>query len=327
MATELIESFELFNTAAIAGQGDTYFNTDSAPTIQTARVRNGTRALQCFNQSCQRPVSNQSTSGVMHIATLAENLGSAILGGIRFGSGMVGTAGSLLVARGATPSTLGLYRSSQSTLLAESGPLASDIFHSCEFGIDAAGNWSFAVNGQLVGSGSTTPIGTINTLQFGCNTFNRSVHDDVFVRTGESNLLGDTVCLVADAVSNSTPQDWTVTGPSAVDVLSNVPANAAEFLEAAAVNDVSEFNMADLSANLAGVWAVGTWYKALKTSAGNGSMRTNLANNSQVSNGADNALTQQAAYYRDNFDTNPDGGGAWTPADIASLQMQLERTL
>lgn len=122
--------------------------------------------------------------------------------------------------------------------------------------------------------------------------------------------------------------DWTKsTGTVGYTLIAEIPASAADYIEAAAAGNISRFGLSDLPANVVSVAGVASVAKALKTDTGNCSFRPGVYSNATLGEGADIPLATTETYWWQNFLLDPSGSVAWTAARVNALLMSEDRTV
>lgn len=89
----------------------------------------------------------------------------------------------------------------------------------------------------------------------------------------------------------------------------------------------SLFALEDLAVNVTSVAFVMPQHRSRKTDGGDGNLQVGLKSSATTGLGADRPVTTAYTYYGDIFDSDPNGGGAWSVAAVNALQLQLNRTL
>jgi hypothetical protein len=85
-------------------------------------------------------------------------------------------------------------------------------------------------------------------------------------------------------------------------------------------------SLSNLPANVTSVRGVMPIPRSRKIDGGDGNLQVGLISGANTGLGADRAITTAYTYWFDIYDSDP-GGGAWTPALVNALQLQLNRTL
>lgn len=87
------------------------------------------------------------------------------------------------------------------------------------------------------------------------------------------------------------------------------------------------FSLEDLAANVTSVAFVQAEHRSRKTDGGDGNIQLGLKSGASTTLGADRPISTAYTYYSDIFDSDPNGGGAWSVAAVNALQFQINRTL
>lgn len=141
-----------------------------------------------------------------------------------------------------------------------------------------------------------------------------------------NNFLGDRKCVSVLPSANGPTQDWTASTPPAFGCIDEAPPSDADYIEAATVGNISEFSKSNIPVATANVSGVVLVARALKTDAGAGSMKLGIKSNGVLAQSGDKLLNTTVAYYSHIFETNPDGGIAWTKTAIDAALMHFEKT-
>jgi hypothetical protein len=153
--------------------------------------------------------------------------------------------------------------------------------------------------------------------------------DDIVAHTGV-DFIGPARVSTSYLASDVSPFfDWTVTGAAsgaeAVDEI--VPDDDTTSITAENVNDIAQFVMPTLPADVENVVALYVPVYAKQNEAGVTSIQTSMLSDAEISEGAEHALTPSYAYQDDVFDLDPATGTAWTKASLEAAILQLERTV
>lgn len=89
----------------------------------------------------------------------------------------------------------------------------------------------------------------------------------------------------------------------------------------------SLFALEDLPINVTSVAFVVAEHRSRKTDGGDGNIQVGLKSAATTGLGTDKPISTAYTYYQDVFDSDPNGGGAWSVAAVNALQLQLNRTL
>jgi len=194
--------------------------------------------------------------------------------------------------------------------------------------INAAGDWSWQVNGVQEANGTTTPLSNVTVFEM--RTGNHFIaYDDLFIRDTPVHV-GDVIVSYQTVDTDLTDQDWVPSGGGAgfEDINDFLPSTGdGDFITANTLNDVSAFGFATPTEDIGTVHSVALKYRASKVDAGAAEVTPSL----QVS-GAGPAypgqvLTQSIVFYENFADVNPATSLAWAPADLANIEVSFERTI
>lgn len=343
MGKQFHEGFDLYETGSIFDLvGGLWGASGTIANVNTSKPRTGTRALQIYNNNtqAQRAANDFANDCYLGAAFNEFTFGSAPAVTVFMGLEINGATSSLRVVRSGVGGTYSLYRGT--TLLATgTGSYANDAYHylliyynrttgAAKVWIDR--NLEINIAGIVsIGVVSSIGLGAIgNTNGAGQPTY----WDDLFYWTDPS--AGDVTNIesVLDFQvrygfpdANGGVQNWTVTGAaSAFQALDNVPPNSGEYIEAAAVADISDFDIQDISTGVFQVFGAAVHYYAQKTTAGSGNVQASIGDTGTFAAGANNAMATTYAYFEDYFTNNPFTGVPWVPADLDTLEIQFERT-
>ena len=188
------------------------------------------------------------------------------------------------------------------------------------------GSYRVDVNGVTVlnGTGANTRNGVDGVTNVGFGNSNMTSYiDDILIDTDSAAFRGDwtirSVYPSADAVGFSTPS----TG-SRWSNIGNAPATGTAYNTFSSAG-ADRYDLTDLPANAASIFAVGAIHRVLKTDTGTCTFRTRLKSGASYGNGTTRASNVAAAIYQDTFETDPQGGGSWTPTRVNELQAEAER--
>lgn len=144
--------------------------------------------------------------------------------------------------------------------------------------------------------------------------------------TINNDFLGDRKCVTVLPNANGPTQDWTASTPPAWDCINEAPPSDADYIEAATVGNISEFDKTDIPIATASVSGLVLVARALKTDAGAGSLTLGMKSNGVLVEGADKLLNTTVAYYSSTFERNPDGNIAWTKAAVDAALISLRKS-
>lgn len=89
----------------------------------------------------------------------------------------------------------------------------------------------------------------------------------------------------------------------------------------------SRFTLEDLPVTVTSVAFVVGEHRSRKTDGGDGNIQLGLKSSATTGLGTDKPISTAYTYYQDVFDSDPNGGGAWSVAAVNALELQLNRTL
>lgn len=350
---EFIDGFDQYLTGAVnVATGGLWINNSSggSPDINTAQPNHGSLSLRVLPQAGQpRSAERAFISGQVDRIYIGCNFyfeSPYTFVGSRTGfqlaeSGSVNDDKFVLVPRGEN-SRWNLYRNT--ALLATSNQLVSPnayiplrmYYEVGAPGFD--GNLKVIVGNEVIFDGPVTSFNG-NAAPRGADRMrcghlgNIGYYDDCFAISNPTpseilqlDALQGWAILDSPPISNGPNQDWSVVGAaSAFEALNNRPPNIAEYIEGAAVTDVSSFNYQNLSTGpttVASVLGCAHYYYAEKSDAAPGSVQAYL----NGGGGASNPLSENPLFYADNYEINPATGMSWAPGDLANLVTDFERT-
>jgi hypothetical protein len=163
--------------------------------------------------------------------------------------------------------------------------------------------------------------------------------DDLFAwdDTGDYNndFLGDRRVLTILPDADTLQADWSISGAAdgyaAIDDIP--PDDDTSYIESDTINDVSEFEIAELPAEVVSVAGVFTQAYMRKTDAGEGSVQVSMVSAAigsppmpAVALGVDRAMTTAYTYYQDIFEEDPATGAPWTRDGLAAALLRFEKT-
>jgi hypothetical protein len=241
--------------------------------------------------------------------------------------------------------SLGFYKGTTHTLLARSDPLVtaaswSHIEVKCVID-DVVGSIDAQINGIPVFSLTNQNLGTNDAtqLKFGCFAGSGSgttldfYFDDIVVwdTTGAVNndFLGTQRVETIFPTSDTAAADFTKTGAAnGYDCIDNVPPDDdTTYLTGATVNDISEFGVGTLPANVSAIVGVYVHTLAKLSDAGTGNLQVSLVSGVDVSLGPDKVLTSGYQYHGGVHELDPATDAAWTKAGVEAALLRLEKTV
>lgn len=142
-----------------------------------------------------------------------------------------------------------------------------------------------------------------------------------------NDFIGDKKVYTKFPDADTTTQDWIPsTGATAWEILSNNPADDAEFLTADNPGDTLIEEVEDLPADVVSIAGIMPTARAWKTDAGNAKIQLGMLSGSSLDVGVEHALSMAISYHWDVFELDPDTGAAWTVEGYNAAQVQVERT-
>lgn len=184
-------------------------------------------------------------------------------------------------------------------------------------GIDTADNIEFVSISNRSGSG-TGPNTFIKDLYIwdGTGSQNNSVAGTVIVRRYKPN--GDV-----------TLGDWVSTGASATAVLAKDTPNDSTYISA---DDTSPnpavVDLENLPADVTSIRGLIAVTRSRKIDGGDGNLQTGLSSDEiNWDDGADRPLTSAFSYNFDVSEINPTSATAWTPVQVDSAKLRIDRTV
>lgn len=350
MTIQWFEGFDLYplSTATdFSGSfwNDLYSGVAGGRSAQVDAARNGNAGLRVSSvistaQDTTRPCTNGASR---------TTFGAAIQQNISYGTGsrdlpacgFIGSNGRLMIAYDETQS-IAVYRNG-SLVGRSSSTFNIGTYNYCEVEVTHAtsGNVTVTlwVNNTMEFQDSIAFIGTISAFVIGSLTGSglygvsgtSTYFDDIYI-ADDQDRLGDSAVIVQMPDANTTPQDWTVTGAASQwEALANVPFNDSEYITTPTQFDQSQFELEAPPPDIFQVHAVAHQYRGQKDDVQDARVQGAVilpGGGPDVNTGADNTFVQQWNYFIDIFETNAaGGGGAWSPADLNTIELRYERTL
>lgn len=245
-----------------------------------------------------------------------------------------------IATTGAVEARLGSHTG---TLLGSTEPiLVADAYNHVEvevFQSETVGTIKVRVNNILLLNLSGLNIGVLPIAQIGWGpritgeAIVEQFIDDIFIwdDTGSINdtFLGDRQVHTLMPNGDLAAADWTKsTGGVGFSLIDDQPPDDGTFISAPNLNDISEFDLEDLPVEVTSVAAVMTLARLKKSDSGTAQVTVGLANiGAGDAAGVDRPITTVETYWIDVFDTNPNGGARFTPAEVDGAAIKLERTL
>jgi hypothetical protein len=211
------------------------------------------------------------------------------------------------------------------------------MWHRVELGFtihDTTGSYELRVDETTVLSGTNvdtrngTPT-TVNAVGLGIS-LNELIVDDLTFNDNagsapNNTFLGDLSVEQLVATSDVTVAMTRSTGATNFSCVDEGALSTTDYVTAAsAMSD--KYGLADLAATPATIFAVATRYHANKDNTGTCDMRARLHSGASIGDGATVGMNTSGRFYTDIFETDPQGGGAWTGARVNALNVEIERT-
>lgn len=201
----------------------------------------------------------------------------------------------------------------------------------------SAGAWIVQVNGAEVlnvsGIDTTTTANNYATqvsLAGGINRTGTFYYDDWIVYdtsgTTYNDFLGDKrVIEQAPTGDGGTMQFTPSTGTSGFAMVDEVPPDGdTSYIEDATVGHVARLTFPSLPVSTGTVLSADVVWYGRKTDAGTRTIKGSVKSGASTASGADTALATTYGYGRGQFDTDPNGGGAWTIAAVNAAEYGVE---
>lgn len=313
-------------------QLSTFSGTTSGITVSTTAPANGTRSL--FWNGFAIGISQPIPDNAVYCWGFRIRCAAFTAGGTVYGCGIIGTV-ALFLSIDSTGHPI--LRRGATTIWTAADPVAAGTYQYLDAVYDRTGGTCLIyLNGTLIGTvNSITSIGTITTARVGnilltANSSHTSTYvDDVYFNSG-NDRYGEIGVIILAPNADLGGNQWTVNGvASGFQALDNVPENAAQYIEAVNVGDISGFDLPETPLGTFQIFTVVNRYRAQKTDAGAGEMRGFLQIGAGSYAGANRVLVQGTyTSYDDRYDLNPATGLPWVPADFVANNTALgyERT-
>lgn len=155
-------------------------------------------------------------------------------------------------------------------------------------------------------------------------------YDDLYIcdNSGAYNndFLGDRRCLTLFPNADTASAAWVPsTGTSGFAMIDETPPNDADYIQANATGDISEFQKGSITINTNDIAAVVVFARLQKTDAGTSTARIGVHSNSFVNNSAELAPGTSWGGFRYIVERDPNGGIAWTRANVDAATIRLTR--
>lgn len=170
---------------------------------------------------------------------------------------------------------------------------------------------------------------TIDFVRFGTNSGYDCDIDDVYILDGTgtslNDFLGDSKVVSSVPTADSTPLQWTPsTGTDHYALVDETPANTTDYVSNAVDGEIDMVTVATFADSGHTVHAAQLTSNAAKDDAGARSFRHRVDSDTFVSTGTDKGLSTSFQTWWDLFATDPDGGGAWTIAQLNAAKFGVE---
>lgn len=250
------------------------------------------------------------------------------------------TTGGLRIRRGGTGGTL----------LHETEPvLTAAAWHHVEIKCvfdDTNGEVEIRVNGVTVAAIDT--VDTLNTADAACHqlvvgeaasTDSTLWVDDFFVWDDQgsrnNDFLGDHRVRLLLPSGDTAQADWEVVGPGSPAgpgyeaINDSVPDDDTSYIEADAINEISEFEFEDLPETVSTIAALMVVGRMRKTDAGDCNVQMGfVTGGSPVGEamGSDRPITETYTYWADVIEDDPSAAAPWTRDAVNAARLKFERT-
>lgn len=188
----------------------------------------------------------------------------------------------------------------------------------------SAGSFKVWCNGVQVLdiTGANTGASDINEIRFGTSGTNVSL-DDLYV-TDAATKLGEVRIDALAPTADTATKGWTASsGADNYAMVDEQPFSTTDYVTGS-TGDKDYYDFADLSFDPASIFAVQVTTLAKKDDATARTFRGNIKSSSSEGNGATRGLGTSYVMYPDIFETDPNGGGAWTQASVNAAQVGIE---
>lgn len=334
MAILLLENFEWY---------DPTIATQRYSSVATSGNMNTTSSNAAMFGKCLGIAGSGTSLAYALVYSLGTSYNSGLVSLAHASNSTAGTTNSsIVVVRNGTTAQLVLRRDADNRLTilrnttvlqtsAEPVLNRANFRYRIEFGYvinGTTGSYRVDVNGETVlsdtGVNTSNVVGGVNTVVFANSAASvTSYIDDILIDTNETAFRGDFTVrssyTSSDVVGFSTPS----TG-SRWSNINKAPATGTAYNTFSAAG-ADRHDLTDLPANAASVFAVGVIHRTLKTDTGACTFRTRLKSGSDYGDGTTRSPNVAAAIYQDMFETDPQGGGSWTPTRVNELQVEAER--
>lgn len=149
--------------------------------------------------------------------------------------------------------------------------------------------------------------------------------------TGAYNAdwIGNKVSIAVDLDADTATADWTLTGAaSGYDCINDTAQDGnSTYIEAASINNTSEFEIAALPAWLNGIVAVSAMSTQVLDSSGSTKVQISLKSSASYATGSDRTIAYpNYTTYWDHYQIDPNGNIAFTNANVSAMKLRVKRT-
>lgn len=323
-----------------------YLEVGTSVTLSTAQARTGARSiLLSANQVALRrglgaPRDRVGLGAAFYFTTFPTQNGDCILfqwrdtGNTAHVSLVLNSDGTLQFRRGTGGGTVIGPQSAQVM-----GANSWNHVEACVAFSDTAGTVEARVNGVVVIS--ATGLDTVNTANIPCTQvviFNRTsaaagvAHiDDVFawdaIGAINADFLGDCRVYTIAPNANTAFAEWAANSGQPWDAIDDAaPDDDGTYITTATVGAESQFELANLPADVVSVRGVVLATRMRKTEAGDAFVRVGMVSGAFEGYGDDRAITTAYVTYHDVIERDPQNGASWTPAAVNNAKLKIERT-
>lgn len=260
---------------------------------------------------------------------------------------MIATTGAIQIVRGYTGNTTTqTYQQTGGTTLGTSAPvITAEAWHHIEFYATASqttgavnvrvdNNEVIALTNQDTVNTSNVEFSQVAFVQAGTSSGTSLISqiDDIYMydttgSDGNAYPLGDLQAMWLTATADTAEADFTKsTGTDGYALIDEVTPNDADYIQAAAATDRSDFALTDLPADINYVETLFAHTRMLKTEAGTAQIQQSFMQGTDQSAGTDRDITTTATYWFDNHPLDPDTAAKWTRTGVNSALLRYDRT-
>lgn len=141
--------------------------------------------------------------------------------------------------------------------------------------------------------------------------------------------IGNKVSVAVDLDADTATADWTLNGAaSGYDCINDSAQDGnTTYIEAASINNTSEFDIAALPSWLNGIVAVSAMSTQVLDSAGSTKVQVSLKSSASYATGADRVIAYpNYTTYWDHYQIDPNGNIAFTNANVSAMKLRVKRT-